>query len=97
MIVLGWALVILGFLFILLAFAGAAAEFIQQQWNKVRSEKGFTAENIEVITKLINAFTGLLKVLFTGPRWFLSFLVGLFLVYGGLRLQAGLSLLPFID
>lgn len=95
MIVLGWVLVILGVLFILLAFAGAAAEFIRQAWNRAATEEGISTEKIQAITKLIKALTGLLKVLFTGPRWFLCFLVGVFLVYAGLRLQAGLSLIPF--
>ena len=95
MVILGWLFVVLGLLFILLAFAGAASEFIQGQWKKLTAEKGFAAEKIEALTKLTSALTGLLKVLFTGPRWFLSFLVGMFLVYAGLRLQAGLSLFPF--
>ena len=97
MVLLGWFLVVLGFLFILLAFAGAASEFIQGQWNKLTVEKGFAAEKIEALAKLTNALTGLLKALFTGPRWFLSFIVGVFLVYAGSRLQAGLQLFPFLD
>ena len=95
MTVLGWLLVVLGFLFILLAFAGAASEFLLGQWRKMSGEMGFAADKIEALTKLTKALTGLLKVSYTGPRWFLSFVVGAFLIYTGLRLQAGLPLFPF--
>lgn len=91
MVILGWLLIVVGFLFLLLAFAGAAAELVRTYLTAPR-ERGIT---VGAAIKLIKAITDLLKTLFSGPRWFLAFVVGLVLIYLGVRLVTRLPLLPF--
>lgn len=85
--ILGWVLIVLGVAFICLSFVGAARDLFQKRPTVA------TANSVGEYTAFGKMLVELLKVLFTGPAWFLFFIVGLALVYAGTRLVAGQSVI----
>jgi len=92
MVIVGWALTVLGFAFIVVGLMGAYRE-VRQRSNgkKDRDVPPGTSSFWEDLIKILPA---LLEQLFKAPKWILSCLVGLVLIYFGVRLISGLPLLP---
>lgn len=90
--IIGWILIILGILFIVLSLAAAARELLSAP-----QARGLTNLNAQGFTGLIKVITALLGQLFEGPKWFLTFAIGVVLIYLGARLQANQPLLPFVS
>ncbi|MGH7496942.1 MAG: hypothetical protein ACREOO_31725 [bacterium] len=91
MVLVGWALTVLGLAFIVVGLMGAYKDVTRRSpRNGDRNPpagNGFWAELIKILPAL-------LEQLFKAPKWFLSCLVGIVLIYCGVRLINGLSLLP---
>ena len=81
---LGWTLTLLGVLFLLLGFVGAALDVF----------RGRGAERIAPPAGFFEALAAFLKALATAPRWLALVGVGVALVFFGQRLAAGLPMLP---
>ncbi len=92
MVIVGWVLTIMGFAFIVIGLIGAYKEVRQRgPGKKDRETPRGTAGFWEELLKILPA---LLEQLFKAPKWILSCLVGLVLIYFGVRLISGLPLLP---
>lgn len=83
---LGWFLTIVGALFVLLGLIGAARETFTIPPPTLTFWAG--------IPDLLKGFAEVIKAIATAPRWLGLTVVGVFLIYAGQRLVAGLSILP---
>ena len=90
MVIVGWVLTVLGFAFIVVGLLGAYKE-VRQRSGKGRNVP--TASN-GFWDELLKILPALLEQLFKAPKWILSCLVGLVLIYFGVRLIGGQPLLP---
>ncbi|MCJ7553942.1 MAG: hypothetical protein MUO34_08665 [Ignavibacteriaceae bacterium] len=89
MIILGWILIVIGVLFVVVSFIGALTDILKSSRTK---EMLPDAKLLEALSSIITAITKLLSTIFTGPKWFLVFILGVILIYIGARLQGGLPL-----
>jgi len=80
MMILGWSLIVVGFLFLLVAVAGAARKVFMGA-----ATLGPSALSVKDVTALIEA---ILKA----PQWLLTAAVGALLIYAGQRIVNGLPL-----
>jgi hypothetical protein len=95
---LGWFLVVMGMLFILLAFLRAALETLRQGGEKSEGRPQPTEAAPAIGVKdLLETFGGVLKQLANMPEWFLLALVGVLLIIAGQRALAGLTIVPFLN
>lgn len=96
--VLGWFLVVMGMLFVLLAFLRAALETLAggSSMPEAAGQVANAAPAIGV-KDLLQAFGGVLKQLANMPEWFLFALVGVMLIIAGQRVLAGLPIVPLIS
>ena len=76
--ILGWTLIVVGFLFILLGFAGAVLTMFRPP-----KQRPADAMPIEAITKLIDAVTALIKALAAAPQWLALVVIGMGMVLYG--------------
>jgi uncharacterized membrane protein len=91
MVIVGWVLTALGFAFILVGLMGAYKDVRRR--SPRNGERNTPAGN-GFWDELIKILPALLEQLFKAPKWILSCLVGLVLIYFGVRLISGLPLLP---
>ena len=92
MVIVGWVLTVLGFAFIIVGLIGAYKEVRQRSPNNRDRDvpiggTGFWDELFKILPQLLDQ-------LFKAPKWILSCLVGLILIYFGVRLISHLPLLP---
>ncbi len=87
--IVGWVLTVLGVAFIIVGLIGAYKD-VRQKRARDRNRNvptGFWDELFKILPAL-------LEQLFKAPKWILSCLIGLVLIYFGMRLIGGQPLLP---
>lgn len=85
--IVGWALTVLGLAFIVVGLYGAYREVKIRTRTPPPATNGFWSDLIKILPAL-------LEQLFKAPKWILSCLIGLVLIYFGVRLINGQPLLP---
>lgn len=95
--VLGWFLVVMGMLFVLLAFLRATFETLAGGRSESEAA-GQAAQWVPMagVKDLLQAFGGVLKQLANMPEWFLLAFVGVLLIIAGQRVLAGLPIIPWV-
>ena len=75
--ILGWGLIVVGFLFLILGLAAAARDVIKESFQKNSSQESAVEKSVlEVLVNLINALA-------KAPKWLALTVVGIVLIVLG--------------